>query len=457
MLYSGLALSARLLGTSAAVLCFAVSAGAQSTPPAPEPTPNFEDEFAYPQVRLNLDLGSGARALGMGGAFLARPDDATAASWNPAGLSYLRRPEVSVAGLKSEQGSRNLTRAGVLVNDDRLRSTNPDFLSAAYPFELGQWNAAVEVSFQRVIPFGGTRDIARGAQVQLDTRGGFDVFAAGLGVRVSQKVRVGGTVNRWTNGYGVSLQREFERPTTPAPARSNRETDLKLKGWNFNLGVILSPWENLNLGVVAKTPFVGNVTLDRSREDFTGTAMGLVSSTNSAFRDDLRLHFPAALGIGVSWRPVPPLTVSLDVTRTFWSHSWIENFFEVLPAPAAPQVFKRLPFPTLRGLPQTDTQQIRAGVEYVIVGSSLKWPLRAGYVNDRQYFQAAWGAPILNAFTVGTGLLAGPFLLDVAYVNERGSYLDVLDADRFGFATGTRWTIRSHRFFASLIYRLPEH
>ena len=48
--------------------------------------------------RQNLTLGSGARAYGMGGAFLARADDATAASWNPAGLSYLRTPELSLVG-----------------------------------------------------------------------------------------------------------------------------------------------------------------------------------------------------------------------------------------------------------------------------------------------------------------------------------------------------------------------
>ncbi|PYQ44967.1 MAG: hypothetical protein DMF77_05820, partial [Acidobacteria bacterium] len=47
------------------------------------------------QARANVVQGSGARALGMGGAFLARADDATAASWNPAGLSYLRLPEIS--------------------------------------------------------------------------------------------------------------------------------------------------------------------------------------------------------------------------------------------------------------------------------------------------------------------------------------------------------------------------
>lgn len=41
-------------------------------------------------------VGSGARALGMGQAFIGIADDATAASWNPAGLIQLERPEISV-------------------------------------------------------------------------------------------------------------------------------------------------------------------------------------------------------------------------------------------------------------------------------------------------------------------------------------------------------------------------
>ena len=43
-------------------------------------------------------VGSGARALGMGGAFIAVADDATAASWNPGGLIQLEKPEISAVG-----------------------------------------------------------------------------------------------------------------------------------------------------------------------------------------------------------------------------------------------------------------------------------------------------------------------------------------------------------------------
>lgn len=42
-----------------------------------------------------LRLGAGARALGMGGAFVGVADDATAAYWNPAGLTWLNGWEVT--------------------------------------------------------------------------------------------------------------------------------------------------------------------------------------------------------------------------------------------------------------------------------------------------------------------------------------------------------------------------
>src|SRR5512140_841193 len=46
-------------------------------------------------VQFNFS-NPGARSLGMGGAFLGLADDASAAEANPAGLTILRKPEVSI-------------------------------------------------------------------------------------------------------------------------------------------------------------------------------------------------------------------------------------------------------------------------------------------------------------------------------------------------------------------------
>ncbi|MFH1258331.1 MAG: hypothetical protein ABII74_00710 [Elusimicrobiota bacterium] len=50
--------------------------------------------FAGTNPAAFLDLGEGARALGMGGAFVSVADDYTAAYWNPAGLGLLEKISV---------------------------------------------------------------------------------------------------------------------------------------------------------------------------------------------------------------------------------------------------------------------------------------------------------------------------------------------------------------------------
>src|SRR5437899_12914531 len=65
--------------------------------------------LALPAAAQNTDIESlaglqfnfgnpGARALGMGGAFIGLADDASAAEANPAGLTILRKPEVTLEG-----------------------------------------------------------------------------------------------------------------------------------------------------------------------------------------------------------------------------------------------------------------------------------------------------------------------------------------------------------------------
>lgn len=433
------------------------SAQANVTPPT---IARDEKDF---EGLTSLALGSGARAFGMGGAFLARADDATAASWNPAGLSYLRRPEVSLVGARNafDRGP-----AGDFPNDT-FEGTTPDFMAAAYPLDLGAVSGAVQVSYQRVFSFQGDRLLLETVPSRVftsSTEQGFDVIAAGSGLQVARGLRVGATLNRWFNGY---TQSKFRSGTVLARGATRQEIDYDLSGWNVNVGVIWSPVESLNLGAVGKTPFTGEMTLRRQREDwFTFAVDPAQNTTNGPVtgRPTPTLELPGAVGVGASWRARSTLTLSADYTRTFWSTGRIRNFFILPPQEPGkddppPVSFPELPYPTLDDFVQVDgtyqprqfdTQQFRFGVEYVVLGTRIKVPLRAGVFTDRQYFADGGGnPPVFVGFSVGTGVILGPVLFDVAYVREQNTYLDPEALP----GSGARVTSVFQRVFVSLIYR----
>src|SRR5512134_1461371 len=96
---------------------------------------------AQTDVSLNR-AGSGARAAGMGDAFIALSDDGTAASWNPAGLAQLRQPEFSLVYGVTD---RHLELSALRSTDERFAYTahgagstsgSIDFASAALPFDV---------------------------------------------------------------------------------------------------------------------------------------------------------------------------------------------------------------------------------------------------------------------------------------------------------------------------------
>lgn len=460
-----------------AILLAPLAAGQTPSPPPP-PEPALQDELDL-QANANFVQGSGARAFGMGGAFLARPDDATAASWNPAGLSYLRVPEFSLVYVGTDfHGQRKPVRDG--IETDERQSGYPDFGAFTWPWETNSTSGAVQLSYQRVLPFQSERTITLEPQPgqgtpnevrTIDSRGGFDIFALGTGVRVSRKLRLGLTLNRWFNGYDQTRL----RPDLPVPSR--QESDLSLRAWNVHVGVIVSPAESLNLGLVFKTGFTAEAVLNRVRYDeFDG---GENTRFNIYSRKDVRITLPAAIGSGISWRPRSNITLSADYTRTHWSSGEIRSFFTLAraysfgtpvdrpePDPPASGDFcgvygpddhaplegvtpcpPVLPYPTL-GTDQRDTEQLRAGLEYVVIMGRLKLPARAGYFRDGQFFPALDGqAPAFDGFTLGTGLILNSVLLDVAYVYESGRYSD---------SSGIHNDVKFHKLYASVICRLSR-
>ena len=221
-------------------------------------------------------LGSGARALGMGGAFIAVADDATAASWNPGGLVQLENPEVSIVG------------AGFYRDEDLDFGTNPEangtnsvsearinYLSATYPFTLGRFNMVVSANYQNLYDLTRNWDfilnqssgnLTLNRNVDSDQDGTLSAWGFAYGIQILPQFSFGVTLNIWEDGiYKNKWDQTVVEKGTGTFAGNNftyesRSQDkFYFSGLNANLGILWNVTDKLNLGAVFKTPFTADI------------------------------------------------------------------------------------------------------------------------------------------------------------------------------------------------------
>jgi hypothetical protein len=179
--------------------------------------------------------------------------------------------------------------------DDRRHGHGPEWAAATYPLRIGSVSGSMQVSLQRQISFTSDRtideffgspssDASFTRHSTIATRGGFDVLAFGSGWQLTQTMRVGATINRWFNGYDQTYDRPVELGV------SHQESRLDLRGWNANLGVIWTPTETLNIGVIYRTGFRTQSPLSRLRQDPFPSPEGVVVRERTFDSDGLDLQ-----------------------------------------------------------------------------------------------------------------------------------------------------------------------
>jgi len=443
----------------------------------PDLTRANQDELASFYGRMNVVVGSGARAFGMGGAFLARADDATAASWNPAGISYLRRAEFSLVGVGNDF-SQAIPRLNELVQPpanvttlDQLKGSVADFAGFAYPLRFRGRTGAVQLSYQRSFSFTGSRRseaAVGGTEFTVEGKGGFDTLSLSSGFELRSDLRVGVSVNRWINGFSQTVDRPFLAPQETT-LRTRIESDWRISGTNFNLGLIYTPVPKLNLGAVFKTPFDAAIVLTKNRIDKIDVDPTAGRPEVPVKRNNVMIHLPAVFGVGVSYRPSNTVTVSADFTRTAWSKATITNFFALPQNDATPQIDEfpmALPFPAIEegANGQSDTNQFRVGAEWVLrFGQSggVLLPLRAGFFRDGQLVSKLLRpnseatsvevlTPTFTGLTAGIGVTIGGVLVDLAYIREVGG----VPTSRSNSGVHDETTnVAYNRLFASMMFR----
>ncbi len=290
-------------------------------------------------------VGAGARAVGMGSAFVAVADDATAASWNPAGLVQLERPEVSAVALATYEVDTH----GVLIRNrgedgietipsatDESFDLGLNYLSAAMPFTWKGRNVLVSLNYQQMLSFDRafrferTQQVPEQAalidQVDFEQAGRVDAFSPALALDLMPGLSIGATFNYWFDGLGrafawraianETLVREGEPAAVPETFVT-RETFQAFHGVNATFGLLWSPDWGLSVAAVAELPFHSRFTLVRSagsadRPEFQG-------------RERLAMQLPGSYALGVSYRPIDEVVLSADVTWVDWGDFWISD------------------------------------------------------------------------------------------------------------------------------------
>jgi len=432
----------------------------------------------------NFSSGIGARALGMGKAYLAVSDDSSASSWNPAGLASLSRPEFSISfscnNLKANipDYAYSSPQIGYTINY-RVSEINSksigkyfNFLSFAFPFRIKGKNIVAQISYQRKIPFSATEEYDYKFEYQsryqydydyrykAEGSGGFDIISVSAASEILTGLRLGVSINRWFNGYSLPTEEvylyslaNYYGLTEDWEDRATDSLEFKISGYNISIGLMYKIVGRVNLGLVYRSPFQGDIDYSNKADYWDGYNESHQSSTYSS---EGKIVFPSSFGAGIALQVSDNLLVSFGYMKTFWSKGKIKDYARVNSDGGIPSSEDFL-YPTMK-IPdlyeQLNTQQYSLGGEYMMKKEFITVPLRAGIFYDFQYSldiennqKKYWGV------SVGSGIRWKNLSLDLAMVNYFGKYKYAHDLDQIYSGETRNVTSYFLIFHSSLSYK----
>ena len=395
-----------------------------------------------------VPVGSGARALGMGGAFIAVADDATAASWNPGGLGQLQRREMSVVG---SWFSRSEHYDSSLENDSGSRSSSSDlnYLSYAYARNIWRRNMFFSLNYQKMFDFGRrvkfevppVFDSQSGTSIternDFQQEGSLYAFSPAISLEVVPGFYAGLAYNAWSNSITGKSQWESKNQRIFSTGKDEARVKYKdFQGENWTLGFLWKITQQLHLGGVCKTPFQAKVK---------GELHSLYADQDKEkVKEEIyRIDFPLAYGVGLSYRLGNSLTFAGDVTRTEWQDFIISD-----------DSGKIGPFQIFKGdVPHKDpTYTGRLGAEYAYVLDNLGivLPFRVGVFYDPE--PSVKAPQDFYGMSLGCGIAGKRLALDFAYQFRTGPPVNSVE---LGFDKGQKSNegkIQQHFLLSSLIF-----
>ncbi|MFH0924782.1 MAG: outer membrane protein transport protein [bacterium] len=364
-------------------------------------------------------VGSGARAVGMGGAFIAIADDATAASWNPAGLIQLERLEVSLVGISLERREElSFTTHSEGNSVGEIDDSNINYFSATFPFQFYQ-NFVVSLNYQRLYEFKRnlqyritSLEAEQIKDVHYNQKGYLGTLGLGVACEISPGISLGSTINIWRddlfwdNGweetyscYETGTQNGI--PLTYNTCINDQYSDFH--GVNLNLGLLWNISKSFTLGAVVKTPFEAS-----AHHEFRFTqSINSNAPEQANMSEGIELHMPLSYGIGAAWRVSDALSFDFDIYRTHWRDYVLVDSQgnELNPIDGRFKSNSNV----------DNTTQVHLGGEYLFINkeTDVVIPARAGIFYDPE--PSRNGTDDFYGLALGSGIAYKKYIFDLAY------------------------------------------
>jgi len=341
--------------------------------PSPAVAQTNTENFAQFEFNFN---NPGARATGIGGAFISIADDATAAEANPAGLTTLIRPEISfeLKGVRYTQHVSNFTHEGTFL-DFTVKDRNfdrsvisPSFASLVYPvknltfsafrYELVNFESEFYTKGSFISTLPNTGSVALPVKASMDLR--IVNWGGAASVKINEKFSLGASFGVSQIDANSSFSRFGLEVFDEATVVNNAAIDDTDNDLFFNVGFILKPVDKLSIGGLYKR-----------RPEFSLGHTLTAPSTGFSETKDINFNAPSAFGLGLSYRPTDALIFSFDAVRVNYSEL-TDNFVVVF----IPDFVKGDDYKVDNGM------EFHFGAEYVSFIKSVGYVLRGGFFTE---------------------------------------------------------------------------
>jgi hypothetical protein len=268
-------------------------------------TARSQESAWVPELPLTRDCGSSARAIGMGGAYLAISDDAAALRYNPAGLARVQRIELS--GTLTDRSRDIETAYYGSPLDSRFSRTRISSLGIVYPFPTYRGSLVAALGYADPWPFdleyaraGSAGAGATPLQEQILEENGLGEWSFGLAVDASPTLSLGFRAS-WLHG-----DRFQDWVFRDANHSIHEVIDVTLDGFTASFGA-LNHVGAAHLGL----------TVDLPRWIFIkGDDRDAVADITYAVDEKMTMPFSVGLGTAV---PLRGLLLAGDARFTDWT------------------------------------------------------------------------------------------------------------------------------------------